>query len=104
MRLASAPEQLLSTADCSLNDAFDGKAFTQIAQRITTPGEPGAQPSGGRWRDSSRHSEGNAMGFRSGMHAPLQAQQLYARGCVWLWPLHGAARNSQPASANYYMR
>ena len=101
MRLASAPEQLLSTADCSLNDAFDGKAFTQIAQRITTPGEPGTQPSG-RWRDSSRHSEGNAMGYRSGMRAPLLAQQLYVRGC--LWPLHGAARNSQPASANYYMR
>ena len=30
MRLASAPEQLLSTADYSLNDAFDGKAFTPI--------------------------------------------------------------------------
>ena len=42
MRLSSAPEQLLSTADYSLNDAFDGKAFTQIAQRITAPGEPGA--------------------------------------------------------------
>ena len=101
MRLASAPEQLLSTADYSLNDAFDGKAFTQIAQRITAPGEPGAQPSG-RWRDSTRQSEGNAMGYRSGMRAPLLAQQLYVRGC--LWP-HGAARNSQQlASANYYMR
>ena len=28
MRLASAPEQLLNTADYSLNDAFDGKAST----------------------------------------------------------------------------
>ena len=101
MCLASAPEQLLSTAGYFLNHAFEGKAFMQIAQRITAPGEPGAQPSG-RWRDSTRQSEGNAMGYSSGMRAPLLAQQLYVRGC--LWPLHGAARNSQPASANYYMR
>jgi hypothetical protein len=42
MRLASAPEQLLNTADYSLNDAFDGKASMQIARRITAPGAPGA--------------------------------------------------------------
>ena len=42
MRFASAPEQLLNTADYSLNDAFDGKAFTQMARRITAPGAPGA--------------------------------------------------------------
>ena len=101
MCLASVPEQLLSTAGYFLNHAFEGKAFMQIAQRITAPGEPGAQPSG-RWRDSTRQSEGNAMGYKSGMRAPLLAQQLYVRGC--LWP-HGAARNSQQlASANYYMR
>ena len=82
------------------------KAFTQIAQRITAPGEPGAQPSG-RWRDSTRQSEGNAMGYRSGMRAPLLAQQLYVRGCLYgFGPSMEllAARNSQPASANYYMR
>ena len=100
MRLASAPEQVLSTAGYSLNDAFDGKAFTQIAQRITAPSEPGAWPSG-HWRDSTRQSEGNAMGYRCGVRTTLLAQQLCACGC--LWP-HGAARNSCLASANYYMR
>ena len=102
MCLASVPEQLLSTAGYSLNHAFEGKAFMQIAQRITTQGEPGAQPSG-----RSRHSEGNAMGYRSGMRAPLLAQQLYVRGCLCgFGPSMEllAARNSQPASANYYMR
>ena len=53
MRLASAPEQLLSTAGYSLDDAFEGKAFMQIAQRITTPGAPGASPSG---REKPKHA------------------------------------------------
>ena len=101
MRLASAPEQLLSTAGYSLNHAFEGKAFMQIAQRITAPSEPGAWPSG-HWRDSTRQSEENLMGYRSGMRAHLLAQQLCARGC--LWPHGAAARNSYLASANYYMR
>ena len=103
MCLASVPEQLLSTAGYSLNHAFEGKAFMQIAQRITAPSEPGAWPSG-CWRDSTRKSEGNSMGYRSGMRTRLLAQQLCARGC--LWPHHGAgaARNSYLASANYYMR
>ena len=101
MCLASVPEQLLSTAGYFLNHAFEGKAFMQIAQRITAPSGPGAWPSG-CWRDSTRKSEGNSMGYRSGMRTRLLAQQLCARGC--LWPHGAAARNSYLASANYYMR
>ena len=96
MRLGSAPEQLLCTADYSLNDAFDDKSLhADSAAHYSARRAWGFEPSG-RWRDSTRQSEGNAMGYRCGMRIPLLAP--VARGhrpaAAGFGPLELLARHS----------
>ena len=82
MRLTSAPEQLLSTAGYSLNDAFEGKAFMQHA--VCNADSAAHYNAGCAWRLAERPGKAKARteGLQAGGLKRGRAGAFCRRRCI----------------------